>query len=172
MKLSRPLFYTAIVLTAVVLTSCDNTPVINVPQEGSNNYKENMINANKVIAQSEHTQITNYIERHGWQMTQLSNGEWIEEYQKGKGSPISYEDSCHVRYRLEALNGKVIYDGQEETFVVGRNQTTVGLDRAVMEFRRGSKARIIAPSDLGYGVAGDGDRVPSRTVLIYDLEVL
>ena len=160
------------ILGALALTSCDNTPVINVQRDVADDYKENMINANKVIAQSEHTQIQSYIERRGWKMTQLSNGEWMEEYHKGTGSAISYEDSCHVRYRLEALNGKIIYDGQEESFVVGRNQTTVGLDRAVMELHRGSKARIIAPSDLGYGVAGDGDRVPSRTVLIYDIEVL
>lgn len=152
-----------------LLAACgDNVPVIQVNDEASQ-YKENMINANKVISQSEDTQLDEYIARHGWSMVQLDNGARLQVLQQGKGAKISFEDSVTVHYRLEALNGTVFYENNSETFVVGRHQTTVGLDRAVLELSRGAHARVALPSSLAYGVVGDGDRVPARAVLIYDL---
>ena len=156
---------------AFSLQSCGEPPVINAPEPQGDPYKENMINANKTINSAEQTQIENYIARRGWQMRQLDNGSWIEETVQGKGAKVDWEDTLTVRYRLEALNGAVIYHQQEETFVVGQNKPTVGLDRGVMELRRGSEARLIVPSSLGYGVVGDGDRVPARTVLVYILTI-
>lgn len=161
------------ILTCVLLLlGCNRTPVIQVERQQEDPYKENMINANKYIASSEKTQIEGYVSRHQWNMVQLSNGVWLQEYQVGKGSKIDFEDTVTIKYHIEALNGSTFYDNEEATIVVGRQQATVGLDRALMELRHGSKARIILPSDLGYGVVGDGDRIPSRAVLIYDIQVL
>lgn len=164
---------TLIVITLLLLsaTACDNTPVVETPSKEGDPYKENMINANRVIEQSENTQITSFIARRGWQMEQLSNGSWIEEYQPGNGKVIDYEDTIDVIYSLSAINGQTFYSGVEESFVVGRHKPTVGLDRAVQGMRRGSRARVILPSSLGYGVVGDGDRIPSRAILIYDIKI-
>lgn len=162
----------AFALATATLQSCGEPPVINAPEPQRDPYKENMINANKVINASEQTQIESYIDRRQWNMRQLSNGSWIEETQQGNGQKVDWEDTVTVRYRLEALNGRVIYPAEEETFVVGQNKPTVGLDRAVMELRRGSEARLIVPSSLGYGVVGDGDQIPTRTVLVYNLKIL
>lgn len=158
-------------LLPLLCLACSEPPVINAPDPQGDPYKESMINANKTINSAEQTQIESYVQRHGWTMRQLSNGAWIEETSQGQGKPVDWDDTVTVRYRMEALNGKVIYPSEEETFVVGQNKPTVGLDRAVMELHRGSKARLIVPSSLGYGVVGDGDRVPARAVLVYHLEV-
>lgn len=155
-----------------MLSACgDNIPVIQVDDPQAK-IKENMINANKVINQSEDTQLDEYISRHGWTMTKLDNGARIQILEPGSGAKIDYEDSVTVSYRLEALNGTVFYEDNTETFVLGRHQTTVGLDRALMGLNRGAHVRIALPSSLGYGVVGDGDRVPARAVLIYDLNVM
>lgn len=168
----HPLTISALIVLLLTTAACDRTPVIDVTHQSGDPLKENMINANKYIANAEDTEIENYIRRHNWSMRTLANGERLQVYASGSGAFVGYEDSVTVRYRLEALNGSVFYDSQEETFVAGRHQTVVGLDHAVMQLRRGSKARLILPSALGYGVMGDGDRVPSRAVLIYDLEIL
>lgn len=161
----------ATILFAGLGSSCDRTPVIDVQPTQNDPYKENMINANKYIATAEDTQIESYIARREWKMEKLSNGSWVGELQPGSGRKLSFEDTVTVQYKLEALNGAVIYEAQQEDFVVGHHKPTVGLDRAVMELKKGSKARVILPSSLGYGVTGDGDLVPSRTVLIYTLEI-
>ena len=53
---------------------------------------------------------------------------------------------------------------------MGRRDVTVALDEALVRLRYDSRARIIAPSNSPYGVPGDGDRVGSRTVIIYEIE--
>lgn len=162
------LFSAAIILFA----ACHQPNVIDISQPKEISIKENLINANKYIAQSEDTQIEQYIARRGWKMERLSCGARVMENQPGNGTYIDYEDSVSVRCRIEALNGGVIYEELEENFVVGRHQTTVGLDAAVKKLRKGSKAIAIVPSDAAYGVGGDGDRINTRVVLIYHIEVL
>lgn len=166
-----------VILTALMviaaLTGCHRAPVVvESSAKEENSLKENMINANKMIAQSEETQIESYIARHDWNMNKLPNGTRVEVYKTGSGKEVEWEDTIRVVYSLEALNGKTFYSAQDESLVVGHNKSTVGLESAVLGMRRGSNARLIVPSDLGYGVVGDGDRVSSRAVLVYDLTIL
>lgn len=159
-------------LWIVPLVGCHrNPPIVEVEPDPTVSYKENMINANKYIEQSEKTQITSYVSRRHWDMKRLDNGAWLEVTTTGKGAPIDWDDTVTVSYRLSALDGQVFYPQAHEVFVVGRHQTTVGLDRAVLGMQQGSQARLIVPSNLGYGVAGDGDRVPGRAVLVYELSI-
>lgn len=160
------------IIACLSIAACNRPNVIDVSQPKEISIKENLINANKYIAQTEETQIEQYISRRGWEMERLSCGARVMETHPGKGPYIDYEDSVSVRCRIEALNGGVIYDELEENFVVGRHQTTVGLDAAVKKLRKGSKAIAIVPSEAAYGVGGDGDRINTRVVLIYHIEVL
>lgn len=89
----------------------------------------------------------------------------------GTGAPIKNDDHVVVRYTLSTLNDKTLYADRTDTLVVGRHNATVALDEALLRLRHGSEARLISPSEAGYGVAGDGDRIPSRTVLVYQLKV-
>ena len=81
------------------------------------------------------------------------------------------EDSVRVIYSIEAINGKRIYDNVEERYVAGRRSEMTGLDAAVLQMRRGDRARVILPSNLGYGIGGDGDRIPQSAILVVDLRV-
>lgn len=149
------------------LLSCSEPPVIELEQP--NDMKENLLNANRYIAESERTQIDGYIARRGWKTQRLNNGSELYVIRQGKGRAIDYEDTVHVRYQLSTLTGTVIYEKQEDDFVIGHCETTAGLEAAAMKLRYGSEAWLIVPSEAGYGVVGDGDRVPTRTVLVYHL---
>ena len=52
----------------------DRTPIIEVQKENENPLKENLINANRLVAQSESTPIEAYLQRHAWQATPLPCG--------------------------------------------------------------------------------------------------
>ena len=163
--------YLLILLLALLTASCkDRTPVIETGPDKVALVKENMVNANRVVIQSENTQIQSYIDRHGWQMRQLPCSACYCQTAEGNGAPICTDDNVVVTYRLEALDGSPFYTHQVDTLVVGRRQVTVALDELLQQLRYGSKARLIAPSNAAYGVTGDGDRVPSRTVVIYIIE--
>ena len=155
----------------LALVSCHNDPpmVLPAPQKGPD-LKENMIRANKTIAEAEETSINEYVARRGWQMRQTTNGARVWEYELGSGPQIAYEDSVHMVYDVEAINGTTFYKGVEETFVVGRRQEMTGLDEAMLLLHYGSRAKVILPSRMGYGIGGDGDRIPQSAILVIDLK--
>lgn len=155
---------------ALTLSSCrDRTPVVNIEPDKVELVKENMINANHVVIQSESTQIEGYVQRRGWDMKPLPCGASFWEYSIGNGAMINPEEKVVVTYRLETLDGSPIYTHQTDTLVVGHRDVTVALDDLLQHLHYGSKAWLIAPSNSAYGVVGDGDRVPSRTVIIYNV---
>ena len=153
-----------------LVTACgDRTPVIDIEPDNSTRFKENMINANRVVIQSEATQIEGYVKRRGMEMKSLPCGALYHEYTHGNGEVINPDDTVVVTYRLKALDGTPFYTQQRDTLTVGRRQMTVALDDLLLQVSCGSQAWMIAPSNTAYGVAGDGDRVPSRTVIVYNI---
>ena len=161
-----------IIICSALLTACHNDPpIVGRPTSGQKNLKEHLINANRTIAQSEETSINEYIARRGWNMEKLPEGARLWEYEKGNGNKIDFEDSVHITYSVEAINGKIIYNDIKDDYVAGRRQQMIGLDQAVLQLNVGSRAKVILPSNLGYGIGGDGDRIPQSAILVIDLYV-
>jgi FKBP-type peptidyl-prolyl cis-trans isomerase len=153
-----------------LMAACrDRIPTIEVETDKTAAVKENMINANRVVIQSEATQIESYIQRRGWSVHQLPSGAFFYPYTQGNGSAILTNDKVRVTYRLEGLDGTPFYTNQVDTLVVGHRDVTAALDELLQQLHYGSQAYLIAPSNSAYGVVGDGDRVPSRTVVIYNV---
>lgn len=145
--------------------------VVGSTRQDGKSLKENLINAHRTIAQAEETAIDQYVARRGWTMERLPEGARIWEYEKGSSLPVGFEDSVCVDYSVEAINGKTIYSETSECFVAGRRQQMLGLDQAILHLHYGSRARVILPSALAYGIGGDGDRIPQSTILVLDLKI-
>lgn len=154
-----------------LMSACNNVPVIDVTPQKGDTLKENMINANRIIAESEETQIDAYITRRGWHMQRLSGGARVMETHRGNGSPINYEDTVVVTYNIQAINGIPIYDQRRDTVVAGHLKPTRGFDAALRTLHRGSTAYFVLPSEQAYGVVGDGDKISTRMVLVFYVEV-
>ena len=161
-----------LVASLLIFTAChSDPPMVIQPGQKTVDLKEHMINANKTIAQAEETSINEYVSRRGWPVTKLEDGIRVWEYSKGSGKQIGYEDSVAVVYTIEAINGKTIYKDVREEFVAGRRQKMIGLDHAVLQFHYGSRAKVILPSSLAYGIGGDGDRIPQSAILVIDIQI-
>lgn len=156
---------------ALWMAGCgDRTPTIELQGDKTASVKENMINANRVVIQSEATQIDAYRQRRGWETRTLRCGAEYLLRRKGEGGMVEPDDTVVVTYRLEALDGTPFYRHQTDTLVVGRREVTVAMDDLLEQVPYGSQAWLIAPSNTAYGVVGDGDRVGSRTVIVYDIQ--
>jgi FKBP-type peptidyl-prolyl cis-trans isomerase len=141
------------------------------PTSNTPDLKEHFINANRTIAQSEETSINEYVARRKWDMQKLPEGVRLWEYEKGRGPKVNVEDSVHIVYNVEAINGKLIYSDITDDYVAGRRQQMIGLDQAVLQLSVGSRAKVILPSNLAYGIGGDGDRIPQSAILVIDVKV-
>ena len=151
--------------------SCNNVPVVESESAKGKDLTENLINANRYISQGEETSIDSYASRRGWQMTVLPCGARVMMTEEGKGEPVAYDETVVINYRVENLGGEVIYGNTADTVVAGRLEPTRGLDAALLTMRHGDRAWVIVPSELAYGVVGDGDRIGTRTVLVYELRI-
>ena len=158
----------------LLLTACREVPTYDIGAPKGDTLKENMIRANRIIAQSEAQQIDAYLERRGWSTEKLPNGVWVAEYGNSEvplGPAIGYEDTVAISYRVSTLGGDELYDWRTDTVVCGRLKPTRGLDAALRTLHRGAWARVIVPSEMAYGVVGDGDRIRTRMVLVYELRI-
>ncbi len=168
-KVKRHLGLLATLCCLLLATACREVPAVDLQPAKDNTLKESLIDANRHIAHSEETQIDAYASRRGWKMSRLPSGTRVMVTHRGQGTPVEYEDTVAITYSVEALNGATVYSNVCDTVVVGRLQPTRGVDAALRTLRRGDRARLILPSEQAYGVLGDGHRITTRMVLIYDI---
>lgn len=94
---------------------------------------------------------------------------------EGEGELIGKDKQVSVHYSGFLLDG-VKFDSSVErdepfVFVAGAGMVIPGWDEGIQLLKKGSKARFIVPSNLGYGDRDLG-KIPPNSTLIFDVEVL
>jgi FKBP-type peptidyl-prolyl cis-trans isomerase len=96
--------------------------------------------------------------------------------QKGAGTKAKKGSKVSVHYEGSLLNGKVFdssYKRKEPIdFQLGVGQVIPGWDEGIALLEVGDKARLVIPSDLGYGSAGAGGVIPPNATLLFDVELM
>ena len=130
---------------------------------------------NKILAEFEREDILDFITRRGWNMEETGSGLWIEIYQQGAGPKAVFGNTVTLDYSVKLLTGELIYSSNtdgELVFQVGRGGVEAGLEEAILLLRSGDKARLILPPHLAHGFHGDGERIPRRATIVYDINVM
>jgi FKBP-type peptidyl-prolyl cis-trans isomerase len=173
------LLITAVMIALSVSTgllSCGNRE--EAPAEKELNPKaleKPLINANKQAVKTEEEQINNYISRHNWKMQETGSGLLYGIYKIGNGEKAQTGKLATVSYTVKLITGEEIYSSTQsgpKTFLIGRGGVESGLEEGILLLRVGDHAKLIIPSHLGYGLLGDQDKVPPKSTLIYDIELL
>lgn len=159
-------------LVVGLLWACgpDNKPVKNAVPE-----PETLLEMNKAMAKAERIQIDKFVERKGWKMEETGSGLRFWQYWDGIGDSIRIGQEVEMNLIVSLLNGDTCYSYKSygsEKFVVERQSMETGLHEAVQMMKRGAKAKVILPSHLAHGVAGDMNRIPQRATVVYDIEIL
>ncbi len=142
------------------------------------------------MAEQEKLQIAQYVADKKITTTPTASGLIFIETKKGKGKdhPKANEE-VSVNYTGQLLNGTVfdssievdakaanIYNPQRPyepfKFVLGQRQAIQGWDEAIQLMTKGSKAKIIIPSNLGYGPDGNGQIIPPFSTLVFEVELV
>jgi FKBP-type peptidyl-prolyl cis-trans isomerase FkpA len=159
-----------------LLASCNNgKKTEEKPYIDPRQFEENLQEANKLLARSEDDQINDFVYRMGWKMsiTQTGLRYWI--YKPGEGKKVNKNAIVRFNFKVELINGFVCYDSDNDGFQeikLGRSTAPGGLEEGLALLSEGDKAKLILPSHLAYGLLGDQDKIPTRAILIYDVEVL
>lgn len=136
--------------------------------------KEDLIGANRILTDSEREDIRHLLTRKQWNMDSTGTGLRYSIYRKGEGPRVETGKVVTLAYEISLITGKVCYTSAQKgpkTFTVGKGGVESGLEEAVLLMRQGDRARLVLPSHLAHGLPGDGDCIPRRAVVIYDIEI-
>ena len=164
------------ILLLALIASCNNKKKQDEkPYIDPRQYEENLQEANKLLARSEDDQINDFVMRMGWKMDKTKTGlrYWI--YKPGEGKKVHKNAIVRFNFKVELINGFVCYNSDNDGFQeiqLGRSTAPGGLEEGLALLGEGDKAKLILPSHLAYGLLGDQDKIPTRAILIYDIEVL
>jgi FKBP-type peptidyl-prolyl cis-trans isomerase len=97
------------------------------------------------------------------------------ESTKGKGNKPKPGDTVSVNYAGTTLDGKEFDNsfkrGQPIRFPVGRGMVIPGWEEGLQLMTKGSKAKFIIPSNLGYGPQGN-QAIPPYATLVFEIELV
>ncbi|MEW6467612.1 MAG: FKBP-type peptidyl-prolyl cis-trans isomerase [Bacteroidota bacterium] len=137
--------------------------------------RKKLEDVNNYLQKKESDEIDAYVLQRKWQMTTTGTGLRYEIYEKGDGEKAKSGMIARVSYEISLLDGTVCYssrtDGYKE-FKIGEDYVETGIHEGVQLMRVGDKARFIIPSYLAHGLMGDYNKIPPRSVIIYDIELL
>ena len=110
-------------------------------------------------------------------MQETESGIKYKISKEGTGPNAKKDDLLSVHYSLQLVDGSEIDSsftrGAPIEFTCGVGQVIKGWDEAMQLLNKGSKARLIIPSELGYGAVGAGNGViPPNATLIFDVELV
>ena len=110
-------------------------------------------------------------------MKETESGIKYKISKKGTGDNAKTNDLLSVHYSLQLIDGSEIDSsftrGAPIEFTCGVGQVIKGWDEAMQLLNKGSKARLVIPSELGYGSMGAGNGViPPNATLIFDVELV
>jgi FKBP-type peptidyl-prolyl cis-trans isomerase FkpA len=157
----------------VALVSCKNHP-----GESKLNLKpgkNEMADLNKYFVQKDRERIQNYIERKNLKMNESTTGLWYQIIKEGNGKAFTDNDKIVLDYECSLLDGTKCYSSKDlgpKEVMLGRSEMEPGLNQGLRMLKPGAEAIFIIPPFLAYGLIGDRKMIPSRAVIVYNVNIL
>lgn len=140
---------------------------------------------------SEEGKINTYIEKNNLEPLKTASGLQYIITEEGTGETPVAGDTVQVNYTGALIATGDVFDTsikeiaeknnifnamrpyEPAKFAIGVRQVIPGWDEGLLLFPKGSKAKLIIPSELGYGERGDGRGViPPFAPLVFDIELI
>ena len=136
---------------------------------------EILLRVHQQLVEEDAREIEAYAERNGWQLKTTQSGLSYMIYENGKGDKAVAGKTATLKYTVSLLDSTVCYSSEQsghKIFQLGRGEVEAGLDEGVQLMRVGDKARLFLPPHLAHDLTGDGDCIPHRAVILYDVELI
>jgi FKBP-type peptidyl-prolyl cis-trans isomerase FkpA len=137
--------------------------------------KNEMADLNRYLVQKDRERIKNYIERKNLNMTESPTGLWYQIIKEGEGKKLSDNDQVVMNYECYLLDGTKCYSSFDlgpRKLVLGKSEMEQGLNEGLKLLRPGAQAMFIIPPYLAFGLVGDRKMIPSRAVVVYNVNIL
>lgn len=139
--------------------------------------QEDRIAAHRALLAKERQSIELYLKDRELEMQRSGTGLYYQmlDQDSARTKKASTGDEVSFYYQISLLNGELLYSsekGQPARLLIDQEEAEIGLHEALKILSLGDKGRFILPSHLAFGVAGDQQKVPPFSALLYELEVV
>ena len=157
--------------------SCEKkqSGIVHVQQSDKPVKEDPYVKWNQASVEREDEDIDFFLRRYGWEMQKTGTGLRYQCVKEGQGNRPLPEQTVTVKYTTVLLTGDTVYSSDRDglkRFKVDKSDEMAGLNEAVKMMRKGERARLVIPSFLAYGVAGDGDRIRGKVTLAMYVELI
>lgn len=140
-----------------------------------NEIKENLLKANRGLVAKDQENIANYVVQKQWNMQKTETGLWYEIVINNRGRKANSGMVAYLSYNVSLLDGTMCYTSDSigiKTFRIGQGGVESGLEEGILLLSEGDIARFIMPPHLAHGLLGDENKIPSRSTIVYNVELL
>ncbi len=167
----------ALIIIFLMIFSCNGDPQKKEikTEDEIDNYKESLQKANRYLTTLDAERIDNYVKRRQWNMKETKSGIWYEIYEKGDGEKAKEGQVAVLNFKISLLDGTLCYTSDSigaKEFAIGHGGVESGLEEGILLLHEGDKARIIMPPFRAHGLLGDMEKIPPRSIIVYELELL
>ncbi len=165
-------FSACIAFLLFALLSCSDG---NKDRRMPNISKKMLMNVNKKLVDRDMVEIKRYADSLGLKMKTTKSGLWYKIIKEGKGPKVKKGQIVTLGYKVSLLDGTECYSSDKDglkVFEAGHGGVESGLEEGVLMLNKGAKAILILPPYLAHGILGDENKIPARSTIVYDVEVL
>jgi peptidylprolyl isomerase len=112
----------------------------------------------------------------GYDTLTTESGVKYFDIKEGEGEAIQTGQNALVHYSGWLLDGSKFDSsrdrGQPFQFRIGANQVIKGWDQGVVGMKKGGIRQLIIPFELAYGETGRPPRIPPKSTLVFEIELL
>ncbi len=172
MKINTYIFW---IIISMVFLDCSGRKEPAMSEQEIRETQEALVGVNRLMVQKDREAITTYLKKHELNLQESKSGLWYGITTKGHGDPVQTGMMVTLKYNLSLINGTPCYSSDSlglKQFRVGQGGVESGLEEGVLMLHKGDRAVFIMPPHLAHGLTGDGDKIPARSIIIYNVELL
>lgn len=167
-------FFWITLILLFVLPAC-KTKTKKLTPEDKEVFKEKLVKANRGLVDLDQEKIKSFAKRRKWEMQVSETGMWYQILENETGEKAKSGQVAHLKYQVSLLDGTICYTSDSlgnMAFKIGQGGVESGLEEAVLMMKVGDKGRFIMPPHLAHGLLGDENKIPTRTIIVYQTELL
>lgn len=129
---------------------------------------------NQTLSTDDRVAIEQYIEQSGLQgVRQSPTGLFYLIEGDTSGQRAALNSVVEYRYSITLLDSTECYAPAEpKQIMVGKGGVESGVEEALQLMHVGQRAMLIIPPHLAHGLAGDGQQIPPRAIIVYRIELM
>ena len=175
MKIITDVFLYIICILFFVVSCSNHKQQNNIQGIDKKKLDESLENVNRIMIQHESDMIDEYVRNNNLRVIKTGTGLRYYIKNQGEGRDIVKGDIVTLKYELSLLTGELIYSSENDgykTFLVSKGGVERGLEEAILKLKKNSEAILILPSHLAHGLLGDGNKIPPKATLIYNIKII